>query len=475
MLDFIRRILWLTPKFFAVAVALFALYAQLLPKDDRRLPLFLNSSPGSASAASARALDLLVHDKPEARAEIERLGAFFVLYAIPRQSTLDLETRARLLEALRPIRERMGLLPSAERASRLRDETSEDTLFWTRFVEERSLDFTAQARARTIKRLLTDRLHLKGDDLRVLDTYALPALVDALGTVKSTADAERVRKLAAAIARLVDPSFALHDQPTPDEARETASRIRAYWDRAGPDFAEHAPLDRVYQSITQTEFLIWASRVGRWIIGMDQSRLAERARLDWAQSGRLYLTSVLSAIVLGPLLALALTVRALGRAERRRSLTRRLALVAILALMLGAVATSRLTPALEVSLAATLAGLTSAFVLDRELRERFDFRMTRVLSRRRPLARAVAVVNNMAPGIPTLLPLVLLEALVIPLCLPGQGQPTGFRHSLVSAFRSGDVEYLMLLSLSLGLATALLQIAADALLNVFRRRLGELR
>lgn len=473
MLELFRRVLWLAPKFFAVAVALFALYSQALPESQKGRPLFFNPAPESAASASSRALAALRDNRPGASEEVERLGACFVLYAIPRQGTLDPKTRARVVEALRPVRHRMGVERGSEGA-RGRSTEPEGLTFWSRFVEERSLDFSPQARSRIIRRLLSDRLRLKGEDLRVLDTYALPALVEALGRVETREDVERVRKVSLAIARLIDPKYALGHESTLAEAKDTASRIRAYWDRAEPSFSDHSPIDRAYQSLVQTEFLVWGSRTVRWLAGLDGNSLQERARLDWSRNGGLYLTSIVSAVVGGPLLALGLTLRALRRQERRRSQWSRLFLVGFLGTTLGFVSAVHTTRLTELALAALLGALTSAFVLHRELRERLDFRMIRILATRRPRERAIAIAHNLAPAFPTLLPLVLLETLAIPLCFPSQGAVGGFRRTFVSAFQTGDIEYLMLVSLCLGLATAFLQIAADALLGAARRKLLDL-
>lgn len=475
MLDFFRRILWLAPKFFAVAVALFALYSQASGEGGGPQPLFFNPSPVSASSASSQALQQLRDNQPGALQQINHLGACFVLHAIPRQGTLDLETRARLVLALEPIRSRMGLDRTGHETARLPDDlTAEGLIFWSRFVEERSLDFTPQARSRIIKRLLSDRRGLKSDDLRILDTYALPALVEALGRVENEEDIRRVRKISQAVARLAGPSYALGPESTLNETKDAATRIRRYWDVAGPSLSQHPPIGRAYQTLVQTEFLVWANRTVRRIVGLDQSPLRARAKLDWSRNGALYLTAAVSAVLGGPLVALGLAQRALSRRERRRSKVSRLLLVGLLGTTLGLVSTINISRAAELVCSAFLGALTSAFVLDRELRERFDFRMIRILGQRRPPERAVAIAYNLAPAIPTLLPLILFEAVAIPLCFPSQGQEEGFRRVLVSAFQSGDVEYLMFVSLFLGLATAFLQIAADALLSVAAQKIGDL-
>ena len=97
---------------------------------------------------------------------------------LPLLDTLSPEARGRAAVALGPVADRMGI---ADRTGL--DQPATATVFWTRFWDDRALDFTLQRRRRrAVEQLVEHGSDLRERDLAALDTYALPEIVRAITT-----------------------------------------------------------------------------------------------------------------------------------------------------------------------------------------------------------------------------------------------------------------------------------------------------
>ena len=144
------------------------------------LPRFLNRDPEDVRSRAREAVSRVaaaptVSDDPTARdatTELQRLGGAALPYVLPLLEALPPEARGRVAAALAPVAERMGLAaPGAI------SQPEAAALFWTRFWDDRALDYARSAVGRAITRLLNHGSDVRERDLMELDTFALPELM----------------------------------------------------------------------------------------------------------------------------------------------------------------------------------------------------------------------------------------------------------------------------------------------------------
>src|ERR1700722_11333176 len=159
----LRRVLWAIPTLLATSLVLFFV-TTLAPDpppgpDDsageemRRarfadLPRFVNTHPADVESRVATAVNALAAGgAEEARGtrELGRLGGAALPYVLPRLEALAPEARGRVAVALAPVAARMGV---GHGDDLLRPESA--ALFWSRFWDDRALDFTRTAVDRAV-------------------------------------------------------------------------------------------------------------------------------------------------------------------------------------------------------------------------------------------------------------------------------------------------------------------------------------
>ena len=104
-----------------------------------------------------------------------RLGGAALPYVLPRLDDLSPEARGRVALALEPLAARMG----ETRAGGADGDADSAARFWAHFWDDRALDFTRPSADRQVTRIATRETELRDQELRRLDTYALPELVEA--------------------------------------------------------------------------------------------------------------------------------------------------------------------------------------------------------------------------------------------------------------------------------------------------------
>ena len=319
----IRRLLRILTALALVSIAAFWGMAQVGPHTRgfakspfRDLPLFANLSPKGAGELAREAMASVAADdagKERAKLELTRLGGAALPHILPKLDALSPDGRARVALALTPLAEHMGVAEAGELA-----QAEEAILFWSRFWQDRAIDFRPPVVKRLVARIAERSLDLRREDVLHLDTYALEELIRALGEVRTLSDAQRVTRLCSVLERITtsSPRFGA-DQVLGDavascssdatlaSAQRTVERWQVFWIVHG---SEYVPLDgarRIAAMVTETQY-------GKWFM------LLLRARGGQTLGGqpivaligtRFVTTSVLLACLLSTALGLVAALR----------------------------------------------------------------------------------------------------------------------------------------------------------------------
>lgn len=316
----IRRILWAIPTLLATSLVLF-LVTTLAPapggSDDPQaneawrsrfldLPRFVNAHPQDVRSRAAEAVaHIAASDRQQARAaaRLVWLGGAALPYVLPSFEALAPDARGRLAVALRPLAERMGIA----RDDAGLGEPAQAVVFWTRFWDDRALDFTSTAAARAVGRLVDHGSDLREADLVTLDTYALPQFMLALTTTAEPVAIARLTRLAHhATGRgpVLDPSA------SPAEVRRAAADWREWWFVHQTDFVPLRGAARAIAMVTESRYGKWVERAARGQLGLSAvdgepiaDKLVEKAPLTLLVCALAMLASWLVAVPIGALSA----------------------------------------------------------------------------------------------------------------------------------------------------------------------------
>ena len=460
----LRRVLWLLPTLFLVSLAVFQFLAWTLPTPPRPyrgelpratpLPVFINPHPDNARELAIRLMRSVADagDK-QAAEQLAKLGGAALPHILPRFDQLSPTERGRVALALKPLAVRMGIATQLELS-----DPEAASLFWTRFWQDRELDFRPIVVRRLVKRLTERSLALRRDDVIQLDTYALPELVRALGRVRDRTDVERVRRLGLLLAHITQKDWRLGAQPSVSEARQLVSTWQAWWRSEGANYVALDGISKAIATVTQT-------RYGAWL-GSLPSGIGARGDTA-AGSGSLLRASLLTLLLIasgafgGYLLGAAAAV--VGVARRGR-LPRALSVAAFAGLCVPC-----LVPALNSGSGGRVSacflmvcfGYGAAYLYQRAstlTRLGAPWWPREPVTGRRMLSilreSSAASLGLLAGGLPALF--VAATVLETAFDLPGLGQST------VHAVRQGDAEWLMASALVSSALTALLQTLSDS-------------
>ncbi len=190
LFEIYRRALWFSTVVLALSVVTFALAPT--PTLSTSLPRFINSKPKSLNhyawtlAQSVAADDTL---SAWSAHELSRLGAVTLPHVLPKLDSLPTDGRLRVLLALEPIAERMGLSHTSDNVAQL-------SSTWLSFLSENSVYLHPTMAKRLVVRFVDDPSAQHTRDLRRLDTFAVPELVHALNSSALTpSNVERTRNL----------------------------------------------------------------------------------------------------------------------------------------------------------------------------------------------------------------------------------------------------------------------------------------
>ncbi len=144
----------------------------------------------------------------------------------------------------------------------LRD-PSAAVLFWSRFWEDRALDFTEPSLHRAVHRLALRASDTRERDLVEVDTYALSAVIPAM---LQTDDREAIRALAALAAHATGRDGTISFDADDVALHRIVSGWQAWWQVHRSDFVAYDGPGRIEATVLDT-------RYGKWILGAATGRL----------------------------------------------------------------------------------------------------------------------------------------------------------------------------------------------------------
>jgi ABC-type dipeptide/oligopeptide/nickel transport system permease component len=333
----LRRVLWAIPTLLATSLILFFV-TTLAPdpvslsqsvqagssndtgdgteEEARRsrfldLPRFLNTAPQDVRS---RARDAVAHVAAgdarhvAAARQLEALGGAALPHVLPLLESLPPEERRRLAVALVPVGARMGLPGAAELK-----EPEAAVLFWTRFWDDRALDFTPMAVSRAVSRLVEHGSQLREGDLVSLDTFVLPEVMHAMATSDDRVVLERLTRIARhAVQR--GPVLALNG--TAADERRVVADWQEWWFVHASDFVVIDGAARAIAVVTETRYGKWLKRAASGELGvsaMDGEPVADKLR------ARAPVTLLVCALAVLSSWALAVPIGALGAWRQGRA------------------------------------------------------------------------------------------------------------------------------------------------------------
>jgi peptide/nickel transport system permease protein len=267
-----------------------------------QLPSFFNPAPRSARGLAESSIAAFVRGRDEQRAarELNRLGGAALPHVLSQFDALSPAVRGKLALALSPIAGRMGIASPNDFAT-----PEAAVLFWTRFWQDRAIDFKPQLVRRLVTRLAEKSSVLRSEDVVQLDTYALPELIGALESAGDREGVQRAHRLTVVLAHVTGQPWAVERAMTPEQANRLIARWRRFWLESGADFSTPEGARQVTAMFAET-------RYGHWIRSLESSGEHGRFGLSAGQlSGSLArgLAAVLVALALAALLAHTLSRR----------------------------------------------------------------------------------------------------------------------------------------------------------------------
>ncbi|MDB4946769.1 MAG: Dipeptide transport system permease protein DppB [Labilithrix sp.] len=322
----LRRAIWAIPTLFGVSLVVFVL-TTLLPEpaaaaigadadtrlqvDDARrarfldLPRFVNLAPHDVRA---RVEECVAHiekaddDAALCEKRLVQLGGAAFPHLLPRLDNVAPGPRGRIALALAPVAKRMGV--GEERDFAAPDRAA---LFWGRFWEDRSVDFTEPAVNREVDRLVKRGTDLREEELRVVDTFALKQLVEAMRHTPDRQALVRLVRLASHVARR-DVVLDMNDDAA--RARAVVSDWQSWWYVHETDFITLQGGEKVTASIAQTRYAKWVLGAATGQLGLSTrdgepvfDKLVSRAPVTLGMAMLALLLSAAVAVPLGVLAA----------------------------------------------------------------------------------------------------------------------------------------------------------------------------
>jgi ABC-type dipeptide/oligopeptide/nickel transport system permease component len=296
----LRRVLWSIPTLLATSLFLFLVTTlapdPIAPKataglDDAQrarleemrrtqffdLPRFVNPDPRDVRSYTKDALALLAGSKTEDHEQgalvLRRLGGAALPYVVPALDTLGPEARGRIAVALGPVADRMGL-PDRDHLA----QPESAALFWSRFWDDRALDFAPTGVDRAVSRLIEYGSDQRETDLVALDTFALPEVVRAISTVEDRGILERLTRIAHHASErgpVIDPT------ESASQVRHDVADWEEWWFVHGTDYMPLDGADRIIAVVTETRYGKWLRRAASGELGLsaiDGTPIADKLR-----------------------------------------------------------------------------------------------------------------------------------------------------------------------------------------------------
>ncbi|MFT3771293.1 MAG: ABC transporter permease [Minicystis sp.] len=272
----LRRLLWSIPALVGISLVTFlflsyvpdptddpAVAAAMKPEELSRLrrerfldlPRFLNTTPRGVRERADALVNAVAAGGPEAaaaRVELGRLGGAALPFVLPRLDSLPPERRRELALALAPIARRMG------NASPDVDDPARAVAFWTRFWDDRGIEFRRASVRSAVARLVRYGSTSRAADLHELDTFVLDDVLGALAPPQDVAGVARARALVEVAAHVTGRDDRIAPGDDVVAARACVDRWHAYWSVYRSDFVSDTGLPRVADMVLETRYGKWA-------------------------------------------------------------------------------------------------------------------------------------------------------------------------------------------------------------------------
>ncbi len=290
----IRRAFWAIPTLLAISIAVF-LMASLVPdppephgreraeivarerdrfeaiEEARRerfadLPRFFNATPRDVRDVVRGCVAHLVADDDqavEAAHVLAETGSAGFPYLLPSLDRLAPAARGRVVAALRPIADRMGVGGDPALVS-----TDTAALFWERFWEDRAVEFTRPNVRRMVARLVIHASEARERDLIGLDTFALDDLLAALA---ANDDPEVARRLLVVVAHVTARPSKIGAGAGAVPIAEANADWQRWWFLHRSDFVVLDGFERIGGSVSET-------RYGKWLLSAARGQLGISTR-----------------------------------------------------------------------------------------------------------------------------------------------------------------------------------------------------
>lgn len=287
----LRRAIWAIPTLFGVSLVVFLL-TTLLPDPEadaaieandvaarvrldelRRarfldLPRLLNVSPRDVRKTVDDCIAHMVADDTDApfcERRLAQIGGAAFPHLLPHLDDLPPSPRGRIATALAPVARRMGIGDEA-------DLTQPDraALFWGRFWDDRSVDFTEPAVRRSVQRITTRESELLEQEILLVDTFALKQIIATMKTARDDPQAlARLTRIAARMTGRVNGKL----DPAADRAttRAVLSEWLSWWYVHETDYIVLDGGEKITASVAQT-------RYAKWVLGAVTGQLGLSTR-----------------------------------------------------------------------------------------------------------------------------------------------------------------------------------------------------
>ncbi len=476
MREALRRILWIVPTLLTITVGAFWLVSKVgAPTAEAHrdeLPLFINLEPQSGGDLAKAALRhvALNDDDGTARALLVRLGGSALPHVLPELDSLEPTGRGRVALALMPIAHRMRLASLDEA-----EDAEEAVVFWTRFWQDRNIDFRPSVVRRAVRRYSERPSDVRRSDIVQLDTFALPELIDVMRPVESPADVERVRRIAKLAHDVTGVGATVPVGATVEETRRVVDEWERWWGQHNAEYQSFDGARRVLTMLTATQYGTWARDAVENRLGPSESGepVLDVMRRAAPTTAWLVLVGLLGGWAAGAVWGM------LGAAFARRPVdwatsTAAIALIAIPATVIAcwlapSSARSLLASVVMVLVTAALVSRHQRAAARASLDQEF-IRTDRALGAG-PLRIAVRCLRPASTQVISLLPIELPAVLTTSFVVEHGFGLDGLAAVTLSAIESRHVAWLMAMTVSIALVVAVVQIFSDNLLAALDPRI----
>jgi ABC-type dipeptide/oligopeptide/nickel transport system permease component len=293
----LRRLLWTIPALFGISIITFlflsyvpdptddpAIAARTPPAELERmrrerfldLPRFVNVDPHDVRDRAEEIVAAIERGGPdaeEARRELARLGGAALPFVLPRFDSIAPDRRADLALALAPIARRMGLESGGDI-----DDRSRAIGFWTRFWDDRGIEFRRSSVRSAVSRLVRYGSTSRAGDLIELDTFVLDDVIGALDPPYDEAALKRARALIDVAAHVTGRDDRIAPGDDLAAGRACVDRWRSFWTVYRRDYTADAGVRRVADTVLETRYGKWAYEAVTHRFGRGPARAADVER-----------------------------------------------------------------------------------------------------------------------------------------------------------------------------------------------------